>query len=224
MPADPNQATLDPKALDLVALICSKLCHDLAGAIGAVNNGAELLADEKDDVMREEAIGLIAQSAAEAARRLTFFRLALGASGRVDEPMPSADLVRAALDYFGNGRVKLEAPATGLLPPGLPKPLGKAMLLGLHALAQGLPRGGMLSIAALSGQGGAGGYRLEAQGQPLRLPEALGTALTGADTMPVSDPGAALAQHAADLVRAAGWRLALEADGSRIALLLQPAA
>jgi histidine phosphotransferase ChpT len=209
----------DPKALDLVALICSKLCHDLAGAIGAVNNGAELLADEKDDVMREEAIGLIAQSAAEAARRLTFFRLALGASGRVDEPMPCADLVRAALDYFGNGRVKLEAPPTGLLPASLPKPLGKAMLLGLHALAQGLPRGGMLGIS-ISGNG----YRLAAQGQPLRLPEVLGMALTEGDGAEVSDPGAALARHAADLVRAAGWRLALEADGSQIALVLQPAA
>src|SRR3546814_10576584 len=70
--------------LDLVALICSRLCHDLAGSIGAVNNGIELLAEETDPATRDEAIGLIAMSGGDAARRLAFFRQALGASGSLD--------------------------------------------------------------------------------------------------------------------------------------------
>ena len=130
--------------IDLVALICSKLCHDLAGSVGAVSNGAELLAEETDATMREEAIRLIAQSANDAARRLAFFRLALGASGGLDEPMASADLARVAGDYFQGGRVRL-LPLVGL-PSSLPKPLAKALLLGLSVMAMALPRGGALRL------------------------------------------------------------------------------
>lgn len=65
--------------LVLVAQLCSKLCHDLAGTIGAIANGAELLADEDDADIREQALGLLAQSAEQAARRLKFYRIAFGA-------------------------------------------------------------------------------------------------------------------------------------------------
>src|SRR3546814_8272420 len=78
--------------LDLVALICSRLCHDLAGSIGAINNGIELLAEETDPAMRDEAIGLIAMSGGDAARRLAFFRQALSASGSLDEQPPRPEL------------------------------------------------------------------------------------------------------------------------------------
>ena len=113
------------ETLDLVALICSRLCHDLAGSIGAVNNGVELLAEETDPGMREEAIGLIAQSANDAARRLAFFRLALGASGGVQDPMALGEISRVAQSYFAGGRLNLVLPQENL---DLPKPLGKALL------------------------------------------------------------------------------------------------
>ena len=36
---------------DLASLLCSKLCHDLLSPVGAITNGLELLADEKDPKM-----------------------------------------------------------------------------------------------------------------------------------------------------------------------------
>jgi len=39
-------------SVDLAAMLCSRLCHDLLSPVGALSNGLELLADEKDPEMR----------------------------------------------------------------------------------------------------------------------------------------------------------------------------
>jgi len=188
--------------IDLVALICSKLCHDLAGSIGAVSNGAELLAEETDAAMREEAIRLIAQSAGDAARRLAFFRLALGASGGMDDPMAMAELSRVANDYFAGGRVRLLPPMG--LPADLPKPLAKALLLGLSLMAMGLPRGGVLRLEMQNAE-----WRVQAEGSPAKLPDGVARGLLEGGEL--EEPAAALARHAADLAESTGYRLGLEA-------------
>jgi len=204
-----------PSPLDLVALICSKLCHDLAGSVGAVNNGVELLAEETDPVMREEALRLVAQSARDAARRLAFFRLALGASGGLDDAMPAAELVRVAADYFTGGRVTL-LPPEGPLPAALPKPLGKALLLGLWAMAGALPRGGQVRLVA-----GGDDWRIEAAGAMVRVPDALSAGLNaGAAALP-DDPNAALARMARDLAMAAGHAVILEITETAASLRLR---
>ena len=53
--------TLD--ALDLTALVCSRVCHDVISPVGAIVNGLEVLADEKDEKMKEVALDLIRKSA-----------------------------------------------------------------------------------------------------------------------------------------------------------------
>ena len=63
--------------IELAALLSARLCHDLAGPVGAVNNGAELLSDGDADGM-EDARDLISSCAGQAVRRLRFFRLAYG--------------------------------------------------------------------------------------------------------------------------------------------------
>ena len=72
-----NMPFVLPTDLLMSALLSSRLCHDLVGPIGAVNNGVELMADS-DDEMRAEAESLIAKSAGQAIHRLGFFRLAYG--------------------------------------------------------------------------------------------------------------------------------------------------
>ena len=208
-----------PAAADihLVALICSKLCHDLAGSIGAVSNGAELMAEETDPQMRDEAVRLIAQSANDAARRLAFFRLALGASGDLTDAMPGSELQRVAIDYFAGGRVAFEPPALGAVPGDVSKPLGKALLLGLYGMAAALPRGGKLRLIAEDGI-----WRILAEATApnatgpnaaAKLPEALRNGLDSAGPMP-TEPNAALARHAHDLAVLAGFsaRLSQSSD------------
>src|SRR5882672_12277112 len=50
-------------------LLTARLCHDLAGPIAAIGNGAELLDDEDPDFVRQAAT-LIGDSAGTAAKRL----------------------------------------------------------------------------------------------------------------------------------------------------------
>jgi histidine phosphotransferase ChpT len=66
--------------LDLAALMSSKICHDIVGPVGAINNGLELLEEEEDEQTRAYALQLIQNSARSAAARLEFARLAFGAS------------------------------------------------------------------------------------------------------------------------------------------------
>jgi len=46
----------------LAEMLCTRLCHDLTGPIGAVNNGAEFLSEDGFD-MQHEAMQLIFTSA-----------------------------------------------------------------------------------------------------------------------------------------------------------------
>ena len=67
--------------LDLAALLCSRVCHDLISPTGAIVNGLEVLEDLKDEETRDFALALIKKSAGQAAARLQFCRLAFGAAG-----------------------------------------------------------------------------------------------------------------------------------------------
>src|SRR5918993_5121172 len=73
---------------DLAALLCSRLCHDMLSPVGALSNGLELLADEKDPEMRKRCFELLEQSAQISTDKLKFFRLAYGAAGGVGDEMP----------------------------------------------------------------------------------------------------------------------------------------
>jgi len=83
----------------LAALISSKICHDLAGQIGAINNGLELLEEESDEDTRYYALELIHNSAKAAWAQLDFNRLAFGVAA-------SLGRLRAhrALEFHGGRR------------------------------------------------------------------------------------------------------------------------
>ncbi|WP_438802514.1 hypothetical protein, partial [Klebsiella aerogenes] len=55
-----------PDALDLAALLCSRVCHDLISPVGAIVNGLEVLDDAKNADDREFALELIRKSARSA--------------------------------------------------------------------------------------------------------------------------------------------------------------
>ncbi len=85
--------SLDP--LDLTALVCSRVCHDVISPVGAIVNGLEVLADEKDESMKEVALDLIRKSAVQASARLQFARLAFGAAGSAGAQIDLGDAPRS---------------------------------------------------------------------------------------------------------------------------------
>ena len=66
-------------------LLASRLCHDLVGPIGAVNNGLEFLQDD-DFGSADDALSLVSKSAAQTADLVQLYRLAYGLAGEILEP------------------------------------------------------------------------------------------------------------------------------------------
>lgn len=65
--------TVDIRVLHL---LCSRLCHDLVGPVGAISNGLELI--REFDSADTEALELVGGSAAQLSARLQLYRVAYG--------------------------------------------------------------------------------------------------------------------------------------------------
>jgi len=169
-------------SLDLASLLCSRLCHDLLSPVGALSNGLELLADEKDPEMRKRCMELLEQSAKASADKLKFFRLAFGAAGGFGENVPVAE-ARALVDALAgnNGRVSVNW-MFGVDSLGKPavKTLLNLALIGLDSLV----RGGTLDIGAEI-RDGVAEIVVRAAGQRVAFDQAIGQALEG--TLPSAE-------------------------------------
>ncbi len=134
--------------LRLAQLICSRLCHDLAGLTGAIANGADLVAEGSADA---EALALIGQSARQANARIAFFRIAFGANAPAQT---LADVVALSEDMLAGGHVRL-APPSGAAARARLAPDGARLVLALVMVGAGaLARGGTVHIeAAEAGEG-----------------------------------------------------------------------
>ncbi len=163
-------------SLELASLLCSRLCHDLLSPVGALTNGLELLADERDPEMRQRCFELLEQSAQISADKLKFFRLAFGAAGGFGESVPvdEAKAVTEALVAAAK-RVELNwALAADRLPKGAVKVLLNFAQVGLEALV----RGGTLDVGAES-RDGASEIVVRASGPRIAFDETIGRALEG---------------------------------------------
>ncbi len=133
-------------SLDLASLLCSRLCHDLLSPVGALTNGLELLAEERDPEMRQRCLELLDQSARISTDKLKFFRLAFGAAGGFGDMVPLGD-ARAVVDALAsnNGRIEVNWQLSG---DELPKVAVKVMLNFALMAIEALVRGGTIEIAA----------------------------------------------------------------------------
>lgn len=172
--------------LDLASQLCSRLCHDMLSPVGALSNGLELLAEEKDPEMRQRCLELLEQSARISADKLKFFRLAFGAAGGFGDLVP-AEEPRLLIDALvGNSdRISVN---WALGAAELPKPAVKVLLnlaqIGIDALV----RGGTLDIGAeirTEDHGATSEIVVRASGPRIAFDETIGRALDG--SMPAGE-------------------------------------
>ena len=166
----------DTDPLDLASLLCSRLCHDLLSPVGALTNGLELLADERDPDMRQRCFELLEQSARISADKLKFFRLAFGAAGGFGESVPVDEAKAVTEALVGDAkRVELNwAMSADRLPKGAVKVLLNFAQIGLDALV----RGGTLDVGAES-RDGASEIVVRAAGPRIAFDQVIGRALEG---------------------------------------------
>jgi histidine phosphotransferase ChpT len=132
-------------AVDLASLLCSRLCHDLLSPVGALTNGLELMADERDPEMRQRCFELFEQSARISTDKLKFFRLAFGAAGGFGGMVP-VDEARSLVEALVRDNEKITV-KWQLADPSLPKPAIKTLLNFALIALDALVRGGDLEIA-----------------------------------------------------------------------------
>src|SRR5450432_1860518 len=158
---------LAPDALELAALLCSRVCHDLISPVGAIVNGLEVLDDNPKPEDREFALDLIRKSAKTASARLQFCRLAFGAAGSAGASIDTGDAEGVARGMLEDDKTKLTWKLPRVL---LPKNRVK-LLLNLLVLAGGtIPRGGSLLIEPV-GEGDTMGFKITSNGMNARIPQ-----------------------------------------------------
>jgi len=99
---------VDLDALDLAALLCSRVCHDLISPTGAIVNGLEVLEEkDSDEETKTFALDLIKRSARTASARLQFCRLAFGAAGSASAQVDLGDARAMAQAFIEDDKTKL---------------------------------------------------------------------------------------------------------------------
>lgn len=208
--------------LKLASLLCTRLCHDLVGPVGAVNNGIELLSDPSGG-LEDEVVELLGRSAGEAARRLRFFRAAFGLPGNTGGDGGVDDARTVARALFEEGKVTLDWP-DGTPPPSAAADarLGQLLLNMILCAAETLPRGGNVAVRSSADAGGLT-VRVAATGPGAKVGDDLRAALGGAGDIGSIDLRSAQPYLTARLAAAVGAALDLaqpSADAAELAATL----
>lgn len=196
--------------MKLAELLCARLCHDLAGPVGAASAGAELMEEEGDS----ETARLVALSAGWAAARLKFFRAALGPGGNPQTTAALRDLAGAYLKTASSGAntdiVLAWSCAAASLDADRARLLLNLVLLARDALA----RGGRIEVTVSAPAAGGLGLSVAAHGPAASLgDEAHGVLTAGASP---DGPRGAQAWFARRLAERLGGSLRVEASSGSL--------
>jgi histidine phosphotransferase ChpT len=175
--------TLALGALDLAALLCSRVCHDLISPVGAIVNGLEVLEEDNDEETRTFALDLIKKSSRSASARLQFCRLAFGAAGSAGAQIDTGDAEKVSRGLIEDEKIKI----TWNLPRELrPKNQVKLLLNMMLVAAGAIPRGGTLTVDPVEN---STGFRIVAAGLNARVTPTTVELLVGAPGQTVDAHG-----------------------------------
>ncbi len=205
--------------LDLAALLCSRVCHDVISPVGAIANGLELYDDpEMDDATRQTALDMVRSSARTASAKLKFCRIAFGAAGSAGASIDMSEAGETAKGFVAAEKVKLDWQAPRENRPKQQVKLALNMLLIAMAC---VPRGGLVTISV---DGDV--FTARAQGDRAKLPEALAQVIEGTTDLSVLDARLVQPYYAKLLAQSAGLTLTMAMDGEDVvvkaAAALQP--
>lgn len=202
--------------IDLAALLCSRVCHDVISPVGAIANGLEVLDDEDDDAMRDIAMDLIRKSARQASIKLQFCRIAFGAAGSAGSHLDLGESGEVAKAFFGDEKTMFE----WNVPPETREKTQVKLLLNLAMMAaSSLPRGGKIAVSVAGDA-----FSVRCSGDTVKVPEKTLNFMT--DPSNTSDMDSRLVQvyYAMRLAQTGGYNLVIAQDGPDIIIKADPAA
>lgn len=199
------------EALDLAALLCSRVCHDIISPVGAIINGLEVLDEDNSEDMREFANSLIKRSAKQASAKLQFARLAFGAAGSAGAEIDLGDAEKVATGYMDGEKAGFSWEAPRVL---MPKNLVK-LLLNLILLANAaVPRGGTVHVNVPAASPAR--FVLRSAGPNARVPAAFEKLIPGDIAGMTVDAQLVQAYYTGALARACGMAVSARLDGADV--------
>lgn len=195
--------------LDLAALLCSRVCHDVISPVGAIANGLELYDDpEMDAETKETALAMVRSSARTAAAKLKFCRIAFGAAGSAGALIDMGEAGEIAKAFVGDEKVKLEWNAPR---ENRPKQQVKMVLNMMLMAMAGIPRGGLVTVTV---EGDT--FTARAVGDRAKVPEQIAGVLAGTVELTALDARLVQPYYAKALARSAGLTLSMDMDGADV--------
>jgi histidine phosphotransferase ChpT len=214
---NPEQTASTPivlEGLDLAALLCSRVCHDLISPVGAVVNGLEVLEEaSSDESTKVFALDLIKRSASQASARLQFCRLAFGAAGSAGAEIDLGDAENVARGFIEDDKTKLGWQLTRIY---MAKNKVKLLLNLLVIASTIIPRGGAISVDPI-GEAAAGGFTVSISGNYVRVPQSLAALLSGQTAGPIDAHGIQ-PFYAGLLARTCGLSVAIEQQDAQVVI------
>jgi histidine phosphotransferase ChpT len=205
------------EALDLAALLCSRVCHDLISPVGAIVNGLEVLAEGKDEATKTFALDLIKKSANTASAKLQFCRIAFGAAGSAGAQIDLGDAESIVRGFLEDDKTKL---AWNLPRALLAKNKVKLLLNMLLIAGQAIPRGGKLTVDPI-GSGDSMGFKVGAAGANAKVPPGVAQLLGAEAGAEALDAHRIQPFYAGLLAKACGVKASMAMDGEAVVVAAQ---
>ena len=205
-------ATVALEGLDLAALLCSRVCHDLISPVGAIMNGLEVMEEGKDEETSKFAMDLIKKSARTASAKLQFCRIAFGAAGSAGAQIDTGDAEKVTRGLMEIGRASVAWNLPRML---LAKNRVKLLLNMMLLAAQAIPRGGQLIVDPV-GQGDTMGFNVSAAGTNAKVPQSIPPLLAGGSAEHPIDAHAIQPFYTSLLAKNCGLGVAMAAEGEAV--------
>ncbi len=200
-------------ALELSALLCSRVCHDIISPVAAIGNGLEVFAGEDEGEMQQFAMDLITKAATQASAKLQFARLAFGFAGSAGAEIDLAEAEKVVRGIVDQEKVQLTwtAPAATMAKDKV------KLLLNLVTIAlTTIPRGGSMAVA-VGGEIAAPSFTILCEGKKARIPQAASAYFGGNRPRP-SDPHEAQPYFASLVGQTCGMSTSLSLNGEEVAI------
>jgi len=201
-------------ALDLAALLCSRVCHDLISPVGAIVNGLEVLEEEKDEATKTFALDLIKKSAGTASAKLQFCRIAFGAAGSAGAQIDTGDAEKISRGFLEDEKTKIDWKLPRVL---MAKNRVKLLLNLLLIAGQTIPRGGQLMVEPV-GSGEAMGFTVRSTGTNAKIQPAVAALLAGETGSDGLDAHRIQPFYASLLAKDCGVKTAVAVDGEAVVI------
>lgn len=209
---------IELSGLDLAALLCSRVCHDAVGPVGAIVNGLELLDEDNSPETQALSLELIRKSARQASSRLQFARIAFGAAGSAGSAVDLGYAQQLTTQFMQDEKVTLNWQT----PRAFVEKNRVKLLMNLVVIAlAAIPLGGTIHVT-MQGETESPAFLVEAHGPKPRLGPHLIDLLAGKSESGGVDAHGFQVFYTGEIARACGMAIAVTLEDGFVRLAATP--